>query len=62
MAKLYYDLIKANMWTYEKVGSAWKEQTIALFATDVVNGKLKEEKFEQYTGINYAEYTARLIQ
>lgn len=58
MAKLYYDLIKANMWTYEKVGSAWKEQTIALFAADVANGKLKEEKFEQYTGISYAEYIA----
>ncbi|MFD2867460.1 CD1375 family protein [Kurthia populi] len=58
MAKVYYELIKVDMWEITRVPNTWKDQTIALFATDVANGKLKEEKFEQYTGINYAEYAA----
>ena len=58
MAKVYYELIKADAWSITRVSNTWKAQTIALFAADVANGKLTEEKFEQYTGINYAEYTA----
>lgn len=58
MAKVYYELIKANAWTFENVVSIWKDQVLELFAADVANGKLKEAKFEQYTGISYAEYIA----
>jgi len=35
MAKLYYNLIKANLWTIEKVPEAWRATTQALLDADV---------------------------
>ena len=34
MAKLYYDLIKADMWTIERVLSNWKTQVQAMLEAD----------------------------
>lgn len=58
MAKIYYNLIKSGDRVIGQVPSAWYDGVIALFAADVANKKLTEAKFEQYTGIPYAEYIA----
>jgi len=35
MAKLYYNLIKANLWTIDKVPEAWKTVTQTLLDADI---------------------------
>lgn len=34
MAKVYYNLIKANLWTIEQVPTKWREATQALLDAD----------------------------
>ena len=58
MANVYYNLINHNLRVIGQVPSVWRDQVIALYAADVVRGRINEEKFEAITGINYAEYTA----
>lgn len=58
MANVYYNLINHNLRAIGQVPSVWRDQVIVLYAADVVNGRINEEKFEAITGVNYAEYTA----
>ena len=43
MAKLYYNLIKARLWTIEKVPEAWKAATQTLLDADAQAQGTKEK-------------------
>lgn len=58
MANVYYNLINNNLRVIGQVPSVWCDQVIALYAADVVRGRITEEKFEAITGVKYADYVA----
>lgn len=55
MAKVYANLIKHGLKTIDQVPEKIREDVIECLRQDVVDGKITDEEFEQYTGQPYEE-------
>lgn len=54
IAHIYWRKVKAGDRTYESVPTPKKDEVLQLAKSDVVNGVITVEEFEQYIGIPYS--------
>ena len=55
IAHSYWRSIKRGKRTYESIFDDLKDDVLYLAKTDVANGVITEEEFEQYIGVPYTE-------